>query len=51
MGALLSSLSSCLGCREEEQQPTLLEHYHRIHMEMTDMESLLESRVRNSRCC
>ena len=49
MGALLSSLSSCLG--REEQQPTLLEHYHRIHMEMADIESLLENKVRNSRCC
>ena len=50
MGALLSSLSSCMGCREE-QQPTLVEHYHRIQTEMADIESLLESKVRNSRCC
>ena len=47
MGAWLSSFCDCLG-REEAHQPGLLEHYHK---EMCDIESLLEDKVKNSRCC
>ena len=50
MGAWLSSFCDCLG-REEAHQPGLLEHYHKIQKEMCDIESLLEDKVKNSRCC
>ena len=52
MGAWLSSLCDCLG--REPAQPSLAglaEHYHRIRQEMCDIESLLELRGKNTRCC
>ena len=52
MGALLSNLSDCLW-REAVpvERPSLAEHYHRLQKDMCDIESLLEQRVKNSRCC
>ena len=53
MGAWLSSLGDCLGREEtvERQQPGLLEHYHKIHKDICDLESLLEQRAKAARCC
>jgi hypothetical protein len=54
MGAWLSNLSDCLWRQEASPpvyQPGLLEHYHRLQKDMCDIESLLEQRVKNSRCC
>ena len=54
MGAWLSSFGDCLW-REETPppvyQPRLLEHYHKMQKEMCDIESLLEQRVKATRCC
>ena len=49
MGDCLSGMSGCLG--REEARPSLLEHYHKVHKEMCDLESLLENRIKNARCC
>ena len=53
MGAWLSSLGDCLWREEtaERQPPRLLEHYHKIHKDMCDLESLLEQRAKAARCC
>ena len=51
MGAWLSSFCDCLGREKAPPQPSLLEHYHQIQKEMCDIESLLEQRMKNGRCC
>ena len=52
MGAWLSSFGDCLW-REAApvEQPSIVEHYHRIQKDMCDIESLLEQRVKATRCC
>ena len=47
MGALLS----CLGFREPEPQPSLMEHYQRLRSELCDIEDLALERVKTARCC
>ena len=54
MGAWLSVVvGECLWreAAPQVEQPSLVEHYHRLQKDLCDIESLLESRVKNTRCC
>ena len=53
MGAWLSVVSECLWHEAAQvEQPSLVEHYHRLQKDLRDIERLLEERVlKTYRCC